>query len=142
MFEDLYIIPDIMIYSFNQGDGVRWKSKFKNFLKFYERDFGQVSMRILQAELDSLEEQYSQSKTFLPDSVSTKLKSINFPFFPFIKTALSILGTLLVTSCSCERLSVLAVVYIHVEIDSDPQSILEKFIAPGPHRLELELWNK
>ena len=57
MFEDLYIIPDIMIYSFNKGDGVRWKSKFKNFLKFYERDFGQVSMRTLEAELDSLEGQ-------------------------------------------------------------------------------------
>lgn len=57
MFEDLYIIPDIMIYSFNQGDGVRWKSKFKSFLKFYERDFGQVSMRTLEAELDSLEGQ-------------------------------------------------------------------------------------
>ena len=30
-------------------------------------------------------------------------------------------------------------IYIYVEIDSDPQSVLRKFIAPGPHQLELYL---
>ena len=29
VFEVLYIIPNIMIYSVNQGDGVCWRSKFK-----------------------------------------------------------------------------------------------------------------
>ena len=116
-------------------------------------------MKTLESELDLWEEHWSQSKTCLPDSVSTTLKSINFPCFPIIKTALRILGTLPVTSCSCERsfsalrklkmynrstmsnerLSALALLYIHVEIDPDPQSILEKFIALGPHRLELDL---
>ena len=43
-FEGLYIIPNMMIYSVNQGDGGRWRSKFKNFLKFYEGDFSQISM--------------------------------------------------------------------------------------------------
>ena len=38
-----------------------------------------------------------------------------------------------------ERLSALALLYIDVKIDPDPQSILEKFIALGPHRLELDL---
>ena len=33
-------------------------------------------------------------------------------------------------------------IYIYVEIDSDPQSVLKKFIAPGPHQLELYLWDK
>ena len=81
-----------------------------------------------------------------------KLKSFNFPCFPIIITALRILGTHPVTFCFCERyfsashklrmynrstmcnerLSVLALLYIHVihvEIDPDPQSILEKFIT-------------
>ena len=148
-----------MIYSVNQGDGVCWRSKFKNFLKSYEGDFGQISMKTLESELDLWEEHWSQSKTCLPDSVSTKLKSINFSCFPIIKTALRILGTLPVTSCSCERsfsalrklkmykrstmcndkLSAMALLYIHFEIDPDRQSILEKFIALGPHRLELDL---
>ena len=92
-----------MIYSVNQGDGVCWRSKFKNFLKSYEGDFGQISMKTLESELDLWEEHWSQSKTCLPDSVSTKLKSIYFSCFPIIKTALRILGTVPVTSCSCER---------------------------------------
>ena len=112
-------------------------------------------MKTLEAELDL----WSQSKTWLPDSISTTLKSINFPCFPIIKTALKILETFLVTSCSCERsfsalcklkvynkstmcnerLSALALLYIHVKIDPDPQSILEKFVALGPYRIELDL---
>ena len=130
-----------MIYSVNQGAVVCWRSKFKNFLKFYEGDFVPISMKTLESELDLLEEHWSQSKTCFPDSVSTTLKSINFSCFPIIKTALSILGTLPVTSntmCN-ERLSALALLYIHVKIDLDPQSILETFIALGPQRLELDL---
>ena len=116
-------------------------------------------MKTLESELDLWEEYWCHSKSCLPDSVSTTLKCINFPCFPIIKTALIILGTLLVTSCSCkrsfsalrklnmynrntmcnERLSALALLFIHVEIDPDPQSILEKFIALRPHRLELDL---
>ena len=111
------------------------------------------------SELDLWEEHWSQSKTYLPDSVSTTLKCISFPCFPIIKTALRILGTLPVTYSSCERsfsalhklkmynrttmcnkrLSALALLHIHVEIDPDPQSVLEKCIALGPHRLELDL---
>ena len=29
VYDGLYIIPNIMIYSVNQGDGVCWRSKFK-----------------------------------------------------------------------------------------------------------------
>ena len=143
----------------NKGDGVCWRSKFKNFLKFYEGDFGQISTETPESELDLWVEHWSQSKTCFPDSVTATLKSINFLCFPIIKTALRILGTLPVTSCSCERsssalckykmynrstmcherLSTLALLYIHVEIDPYQQSILEKFILLGPHRLELDL---
>ena len=33
VYDGLYIIPNIMIYSVNQGDGVCWRSKFKIFLE-------------------------------------------------------------------------------------------------------------
>ena len=36
-----------------------------------------------------------------------------------------------------EKLSALALLYIHIEIDPDLHSILEKFTALGPHQLEL-----
>ena len=39
-----------MHYSVNQGDGVCWRPKSKNFLKFYEGDFGQVIMKTLESE--------------------------------------------------------------------------------------------
>ena len=105
-------------------------------------------MKALESELDLWEEHWSQSKTCLPDSVSTT-KSPSIFCFPIIKTALRILGTLPVTSCSYERSffawgklkmynkstmcneSVSALSYIHVEIDPDPQSVLEKVIALG-----------
>ena len=52
MFEGFYIIPNIMSYSVNQGDGVYWRFKFKNFLKFYEGDFGEISMKTLEPGLE------------------------------------------------------------------------------------------
>ena len=117
------------------------------------------SMKVLGSELDLWEEQWTQSKTCLLDSVSTALKLINFSCFQIIKNTLRILETLPVTSCSCqrsfsalfkfkmynrsaicnERLSALALLYIHGEIDPDTQSILEKYVALGPHRLEIDL---
>ena len=60
-------------------------------------------MKTLESELDLWEQYWCQRKSCLPDSVSTTLKSINFPCFPTIKTALRILGALPVTSYSCKR---------------------------------------
>ena len=39
----------------------------------------------------------------LPDNVPNTLKSITFSGFQTIKVALRIIGTMLVTSCECER---------------------------------------
>ena len=51
VFEGLYSFPNIMIYSVNQGDGVYWKSKSKNFLKFYENT--RIRVRRLGRTLES-----------------------------------------------------------------------------------------
>ena len=123
------------------------------------KETGEISIKTLESDLDLWEEYWSQSKTCLTDSVSATLKSTNFPCFPIITTALRIIETLPVTSCSCERsfsashklkmynrsticnerLSVLALLFIQVEIDPYQQSLLEKCIALGPHGLELDL---
>ena len=55
----------------------------------------------LESELDLWEKHWSQSKPGLPDSVTTTLKSINFPYFPIIKTALKIQVIVPVASCFC-----------------------------------------
>ena len=36
VFKGLCIIQNLIIYSVNQSDGVCWRSKLKNLLKFYE----------------------------------------------------------------------------------------------------------
>ena len=60
-------------------------------------------MKRLVSELHLWEEGWNQSKSCLPYSVSETLRSISFPCFRITKTALRILQTLAVASCSCER---------------------------------------
>lgn len=158
VFKGLFVIPEIMISS-KSDLSLNWRSEFLCFLDFYKDDFNQVSFKTVEAELDLWEEHWNNPKTTLPDSVSSTLKCISFTCFPIIKTALRILGTIPVTSCSCERsfsalrklkdynrstmcndrLTALALIYIHQEVDPDPLTILRKFVNLKPHRLQFDL---
>ena len=105
------------------------------------------------------EQHWKNSKATLPDSVSVTLKRINFSCFPIIKTALQILGTVPVTSCTCERsfssmkllktyncstmtndrLNALAMLNVHLDLQPTSEDVLRKFIALGPHRLGFDI---
>ena len=74
VFKGRFIIPNIMIYSINQGGGACWRSK--NYLKLYTGDFGQVNMKTLKAELDLRKEHWRHRKNCVSDSISTTLNSI------------------------------------------------------------------
>ena len=97
IFSGLHIIPYIMASSPN------WRDHFKDFLKFYKDDFENLSLSTVDGELQLWKQHWKNPKAVLPDSVSATLKRINFPCFPIIKTALRILGTVLVTPWVCER---------------------------------------
>ena len=62
-----------------------------------------LSFKSLDAELSLWEHYWENCSANLPDIVSTTLKQISFPCFPFIKRALIILGAIPVSSCACER---------------------------------------
>ena len=55
-----------MIFSVKRGDGVYLRYKFKSFVKYYEGDFGEVSMKTLETELGLWEEHWSQKKNVSP----------------------------------------------------------------------------
>ena len=159
VFNGLYVIPNVMMAVVNRPEDPDWKSHFKSFLEFYSDDFDDSSLGSIDAELTLWEEYWTQYTGNLPDTVTSTLKAIDFPCFDTIKVALRILGTIPVTSCSCERsfsalrmlktynrstmcnerLNALALMFIHKNVDPDPEDILDRFIALGPHRLQLDL---
>ena len=80
-----------------------WRYHFKRFLSFYENDFEDLCLLSLDDELSLWEHQWKNSVKGLQDNVSSILKQITFPSFPMINRALRILGTMPVTSRTCER---------------------------------------
>ena len=76
---------------------------FKIFLKFYESDFEDLSLKSLDAELSLWDDHCENCSANLPDNVSATLTQISFSCFPFIIKALRILGTISVSLCACER---------------------------------------
>ena len=148
-----------MVGSLKNNISMIWKDHFKIFLKFYESDFEDLSFKSLDAELSLWEDHWENCSANLPDNVSATLKKISFLCFPFIKRALRILGTILVSSCACEKsfssmkllktyncstminnqLNNLAMLYVHLDIHPSSEEVRKRFIAQGPHRLNFNL---
>ena len=123
-----------MVASLKSPAKETWRDHFKRFLCFYENDFEDLCLLSLDGELSLWEHYLKISVKGLPDNVSTTLKQIAFPSFLIIKRALRILGTMPVTSCTCERsfssmkllktwttmtnnhLNTLALLYVHSDI--------------------------
>nr|XP_047123059.1 52 kDa repressor of the inhibitor of the protein kinase-like [Hydra vulgaris] len=122
-----------------------WRKQFETFYDFYIDDFPNISA--LNGELVLWEKYWESFSGTIPDNISLTLKSISFPGFENIKIALRILGTLPVTSCECERsfsvmrhlkdymrttmsddrLNGLALMYIHQEIVSCIDNVINRF---------------
>ena len=100
IFEDLYLIPYIIVGSLKNNINMSWKDHCKIFSKLYESDF--EDLKSLDAALSLWKHHWENCLASLPDNVSTTSKQISFPCFLFIKRALRILGTIPVSSCACE----------------------------------------
>ena len=96
IFEGLYKIPYIMVGLLKTNISMSWKDHFKRFLKFYESDFDDLSFKSLYAELSLLKHHWEN----LPDNFSANYSKLVFPAFHL---SLRILGTISVSSCTCER---------------------------------------
>ena len=97
------------------------------------------------------------SKNPLPNSIEELLPLVDHPSFPNILTALRIFGTIPVTACSCERyistlrrlktfmrstmgeirLTSLALLNVHREINLDIEVIINRFALKHPRRMVL-----
>ena len=129
------------------------------FLSFYENNFEDLCLLSLDGELSLWKHHLKNSLKGLPDNVSYTLKQITFLSFPIIKRALRILGTMPVTSCTCERSfssmkllktnlrttmtiialmpNALALLYAHPDICPSSEEVLQRYVVLGPHRMEL-----
>jgi hypothetical protein len=148
-FYGLAIIP-VHLFTLKR-DNKNWKEDFIQFANFYCDDMPNISA--LNAELD-LWERYWCLQTSKPDTVANTLKMMPVGF-ENIKVGLLLLGTLPITSCSCERsfsamrrlkeyarstmggerLNGLALLYIHKEIIPNFDTVIDAF-SDGNRRLD------
>ena len=130
-----------------------------NISMSWKDDFDDLSFKLLDAELSLWEHHWENCLANLPDNVCVTSKQTIFTCFLFIKRALRILGTIPVSSCACERsfssikllktynhstminnrLTALAMLYVHLDIHPSSEEVLKRFIGHGPHTLNFNL---
>ena len=153
-YKGLAIVPSKLIGSLNKGSKLSWK-EFLSFANFYKDDM--PNYIAIPGELDLWEQYWKTFKGDHPNNVSATLKTLIFPGFENIKSALKILATLPVTSCECERsfsalrrlkncnrstmknemLNGLALMHVHKDIEPNVNEVLTKFAQQHPRRLDL-----
>ena len=99
VYKGLVIIPSKMISMVHKN--AHWRGKFRPFAKFHESDHPYY--KALDVDLDLWETHWLSNTSCHPDNISSTLKTINYSSFSNIKICLRILGTLPVTTCTCER---------------------------------------
>ena len=98
VYSGLVIMPSKMVSSVYKN--VNWRENFSLFADLF-KPFPYP--KALEAELDLWETYWLERKDCYPDNISRTLKRIPFNGFNNIKVSLRILGTSLVTTCTCER---------------------------------------
>ena len=134
-----------------------WKKKFSKFLDLYQDDLPQP--RFLDTELEMWSERCRMEKGPLPSKLTDVLPFVDRVSFPNIYTALQIFATIPVTTCTCERsisvlrrlktylrstmsesrLTGLALLNVHREIQLDTEEIINECAMKHPRRMMLRL---
>ena len=136
-----------------------WSEKFASFLEQIHDDLPEP--RYINTELNMWEEYCKNMDTTPYTDLSALLPTIDKLSFPNIYAALAILGTVPVTTCSCERsisvlprlktylrstmkndrLNGLALLNIHREIELNVEEIIDKFAMRRPRKMTLiNMW--
>ena len=143
VYGGLVIVPVKMLSLYHKN--IDWRQKFRPFAEFYKSDL--PCYKALEAELDLWEAYWLNDTSCHPDNISSTLKSIDFRSFSNIKVCLRILGTLPVTTCTCERsfssmrrlktytrstmiserLNGIALMHVHQEIVPDIEKVIDLF---------------
>ena len=143
VYGGLVIVPVKMLSLYHKN--IDWRQKFRPFAEFYRSDL--PCYKALEAELDLWEAYWLNDTSCHPDNISSTVNSIDFKSFSNIKVCLRILGTLPVTTCTCqrsftsmkrlktyirstvisERLNGVALVHVHQEIVPDIKTVIDLF---------------
>ena len=148
-YKGLYLLPNRVV----KEQGKKPLSDLvQGFFSFYFDDMPHPFH--IKAEIELWEKYWSTIDTDLPYNISDTLKVIDHIGFPNIKTALKILATIPITSCSCERsfsdmkliksslrnrmsqerLNGLCLMNVHLDKIPDSMTVCERFLAKGPNR--------
>ena len=136
---------------------MHWRESVMEFANFYKDDLSNYNL--LDAELDTYHTYWVTFRKIhpmekIPSTVTETLKHLSFQAFTNIKILLRILGTIPVTTCTCERcisklrllkdytqstmindrLNGIALMHIHREIKIDCKTVLDGFAGPGNRR--------
>ena len=146
-----YCVPSIMDKYPND-----WKQHLLKFMKKYEDDMPNIGS--CEAEIDCWQTfWFTEYEGDFPDTVDKTLKSTMVSMYPNIHQVLVLLGTIPVTTCSCERcISVLrrlktylrsqmsqdkfndlASLQIHYGMKIDEEEILDRLIVKYPKRVKM-----
>ena len=134
-----------------------WKAKAEELAQFYFDDLPDPDN--LSAELHCWQLKWDEYQREKPNDPRTTLPHADCAFFQNIRELLKVTCTLPVTSCECERsnsalkrlktylrstmgherLSGLALLTVHYDVEIDTEDVLNHFARKNPRRMELDL---
>ena len=155
--DGFYVLPTTILSSKNSSV---WKSKVRAFADKYWKDLPEpINLEMEMEQWEYYWEQNKKEKSALPDTIVATLQSIDSvkKWFPNIYRILCLIAVVPATSNSRERsisrlrllktyllsrmlqdrLTSLALVYIHREIELNPEDVNDEFAKNYPHRMKL-----
>ncbi|XP_066928330.1 52 kDa repressor of the inhibitor of the protein kinase-like [Clytia hemisphaerica] len=155
--DGFYVLPTTILSSKNSSV---WKSKVRAFADKYRKDLPEpINLEMEMEQWEYYWKQNKNEKSALPDTIVATFQSIDSvkKWFPNIHRILCLIAVVPATSNSCERsisrlrllktylrsrmlqdrLTSLALVYIHREIELNPEDVIDEFAKNYPHRMRL-----
>ena len=133
-----------------------WKLKVLTFMKKYRDDMPNFDS--CSAELDCWETFWKNFEGEAPDTIDETLKYTKSSMYPNIHTVLLLIGTIPVTTCTCERcmsvlrrlktylrsrmkqdrFNTLSQLQIHYDMDINVDDVLNRLIVEYPKRVKMQ----
>ena len=103
LFGGFYIIACFMAVMSKMHPKETKRDHCKKFLGFHNNDFEDLHLlSLLDSALSRPQNHWEIVKEFLGE-INSKLRKINIPVFPCVRRTSRIFGTIIVTSCTCNR---------------------------------------
>ena len=154
-YDGYYIIPTTILKEKN----IIWKARVREFAEKYRKDLPEpINLEMEMEQWEHYWQKIREDDATVPDTIVATLQSIDpvKKWFPNIYRILCLIAVVPATSNSCERsisrlrllktylrsrmlqdrLTSLALIYIHREIELDPEQVIDEFAKNNPHRMK------